>query len=357
MPENVYLQQPENNVVYAHAVPVIDGIAADYLLAQPARFDPRILEYNRSTGEILGARTKKVETILEDRTRVVADFTEHGGQLKSLRHYIPNDDGETYTEVEVFTQGTFATYRDNGRQRVENVARGHEPLCIPQIGHDPQGEFRMHGELETSLMTFEAGLSDLGNGLVVFSIKGEELQGNTKYPNSVIFVAHQLEADGSITTSITLYNDGNQTMDLAPGFHPYFNRGYINEQNVAEDRALGAVSINGMTLEARNGCVMVDAPVGQVLLRDAEGKIIGVDFVFDDDDRREFLLVPLTGFTGRDAEVWAWTDNITKFMCVELTWGGDTTRGMRGRDGLDVPQGAVKVFAINRKVNVYPQAA
>lgn len=237
-------------------------------------------------------------------------------------------------------KGTFGTIYN------EDVARGHDPIGIPQLGTDGMKVHRMHGILETSLTTFESHLSDLENGRVVFSIKGEEFCGEEKYPNTAFYIIHQIDKDGGVITSIQIANDSKNPLFLAPGLHRYTKR----HNNV---NPLEALEIEGVEIESAKQLLnSIIVPTSQIIQVNGSGQIEGVKGKIYDKRKTSINLIPLSGYIGRDAESVIWTDNPERYICVEMTWGGEDARGIPGRDYLTVKPGQTAYVSMKQLFSV-----
>lgn len=222
------------------------------------------------------------------------EFSTHGAMITKL-----DLDG-----VQLIYQNTFETHlvsRDN--------ARGQIPLMLPQISHDKSSKkpLPFHGYLQRSLTNFEKELSDLDNGIVVFSLRGSDILPILNPHNGIMhFVIYKCFVDGSIINSIQSFNFGDSEFEISPATHPYIR---LNRDSAQNSFVMGHNLGNFSTKDLAKTVEFNGAENGQLLTAQLRTPTFN------------FQGIPLRGYSLRDSQIWVWTDS-NAYICIENTSSG-----------------------------------
>lgn len=101
------------------------------------------------------------------------------------------------------------------RTEINGKRRGGSHVCLPNFGPDASGILAQHGFGRTSewqLMRDDEGVKELS----IVPVAGEyaDLRATILYTYD--------EASSQFTMALTVTNQGDDTLRVAPGFHPYF---------------------------------------------------------------------------------------------------------------------------------------
>ncbi|GCE25972.1 hypothetical protein KDA_14560 [Dictyobacter alpinus] len=105
-----------------------------------------------------------------------------------------------------------------------NIKRWGMPLMIPNFSRLKQGIFL---EKNTSLPAHGFGrnlpwtVTQQDDSSITIELTSNE-QTRPQYPYEFVFTAHIVAGEGTLNYTLTMENRGDETMPIAPGFHPYF---------------------------------------------------------------------------------------------------------------------------------------
>jgi galactose mutarotase-like enzyme len=124
-------------------------------------------------------------------------------------------------------------------EETNNVKRWGLPLMIPNFGRLQNDLFAEKG---TTLPTHGFGRTlpwpvvEHSEHSITLQLESSEAT-LTSYPYDFSFKVHIAVGEGTLTYTLTMENRGEETMPIAPGFHPYFN---VAQQDKA------ALVVNGL---------------------------------------------------------------------------------------------------------------
>lgn len=161
--------------------------------------------------------------------------------------------------------------------------RGGSHVCLPNFGPDAEFGMDQHGFGRIS----EWKIESQSESSVTLLLQG----GTEQYKDLSSRLTYELKSTG-LQMNLDLYNNGSQSLPVAPGFHPYF-------QTRAED-----------TFIVVDGSELAFSDLSEMKLVESEG--------------RELWLAGRRLKLTSSMKHWAhWTDRVDEYICVEPTVRGN----------------------------------
>ncbi|HEC65721.1 MAG TPA: hypothetical protein ENI23_10520 [bacterium] len=287
--------------------------------------DPYEPKYDKETKRVIGHDPVLIRRDTEQGpVEILLD--PHGAQILSYK----------VNGIELISNiGPYA-YPEEG----DDVPRGRAPINFPNSGWTADGTLPLHGISERALFTYHGSLE--GNeASAIFSLTGSEMahilsrhpdekiakQAENIDPESALFVIHEVDEEGGVTTTLQFYDTGEN----APGVHPYFLLFGIDSVEAVATQ-LSNFGIEEDVNEAILGEAITENLhlAKQHLQEQGEWTEDGFLINLDTEGHIQVGLAPLIGF-GKDALLIFWSDENYR-LCMEINTSGFSAIGDKDRE-------------------------